>query len=134
LTGPNGKSTERVYAPDVPPTVLGAEIDEHEIDAEYRREIDSSLDRVHSQIQKAQRDGTKIILVYFPTHATIRALPAERYKQRMIFDRFPRDRYEWLDLQSSPDYQTDDGRHLVKSSAQRMAALLRQISEAAKTR
>ena len=52
-----------------------------------------------------------------------------QFKEREARRRLPSDGYEWLDVRGTGTYQTDDGLHLVKSSAQRVARVLAAVAE-----
>lgn len=45
-------------------------------------------------------------------------------------ERFPKERYHWIPLDRTRNYQTSDGIHLVKADAEEMTAyLLREAGE-----
>jgi hypothetical protein len=81
------------------------------------RSLGERLDELHAQ-------GARVVLFELPVDPRLTDLPLAVEVRQAFRERFPAEKYEWLEIPETRSLETVDGIHLKKASALRMGALL----------
>jgi hypothetical protein len=71
--------------------------------------------------------GTRCVFYEMPIDRTLVDLSSPAAVRKAMVDRFPKDKYDWIGIDPSRDYETSDGIHLVRPDADEVT---RQILDA----
>jgi hypothetical protein len=115
-------ASERTYSapvgsPDGPP-----------ITDRLRTAIAENMQLLEQRIAEFRSAGIRVVLLRLPTHPASETA-ATRLMWDTCYHRFAPTRYEWIDLNSTGSYETDDGIHLNRPSARLAASMLRMWVE-----
>ena len=77
------------------------------------------------QIKKFKNEGVRVILMDIPNEKRIKDTIMEKQLREIFRELFPKDIYEWMPEPPSRDWKTNDGIHLVTSSAKEYGNFLR---------
>lgn len=89
--------------------------------------LDEAIHRFGAQVDALAAAGTRCVFFEMPIDSSLQGLEEPAAVRKAIEQRFPRDRYTWIDLPHR-DYRTSDGIHLVREEADEVT---RKIVEAA---
>ncbi len=80
-------------------------------------ELAARTKRLGEIVDALTKSGTQCIFFEMPIHPSLVELAEPVSVRKAMMDRFPHDRYTWLNFGGSSGYQTSDGIHLVKADA-----------------
>jgi hypothetical protein len=127
-------------APVAPPPMGGIESDDPRlpfglklqletnatVTPDLRERIARNIDVLAQQTAELRNRQVCVILTHLPSHPDIEATPLQRYIDERLRERFPTDRWDWLDIRNDGSFSTVDSIHLATSGATRVADLLMQ--------
>lgn len=80
-------------------------------------------------IDDLQTKGSKVILFEMPFDQSLTGLAEPTAVRKALHDRFPKDRYRWLDLTQAEAWQTTDGIHLPPAEADKVVARMLEFEK-----
>jgi hypothetical protein len=87
---------------------------------------------IGSVIDELQAKGSKVILFEMPFDESLTQLAEPTAIRKALHDRFPSDRYRWLDLSQTETWQTTDGIHLPPAEADKVVARMLEFEKEAR--
>lgn len=89
--------------------------------------VDDEVRRFGEHVDALAAAGTRCVFFEMPIDSSLQELEEPAAVRRAMANRFPRDRYTWIDIPRR-DYRTSDGIHLVREEADEVT---RKLVEAA---
>lgn len=83
-------------------------------------------------IDELQAKGSKVILFEMPFDPSLTQLAEPTAIRKALRERFPSDRYRWLDLSQTEAWQTTDGIHLPPAEADKVVARMLEFEKEAR--
>ena len=90
-----------------------------------RKVIAEEYEYMKTQIKKFKNEGVRVILMDIPNEKRVKETIMEKQLRELFRELFPKDIYEWIPEPPSRDWKTNDGIHLVTSSAKEYGNFLR---------
>jgi hypothetical protein len=122
-----GNSTERPTSSAVIENLIQQQIQAkiNPISEGVKRAIFEETKDVKIKIQKFKNEGVRVILMNIPNEKRIEDTIGDKQLRELFRELFPKDVYEWMPEPPSGEWKTNDGIHLVTSSAKEYANFLR---------
>ena len=95
------------------------------ISEQSTKAITEESEYMKTQIKKFKNEGVRVILMDIPNEQRVKETIMEKQLRELFRELFPKDIYEWMPEPPSRDWKTNDGIHLVTSSAKEYANFLR---------
>ncbi|MCW6052140.1 hypothetical protein K4039_19090 [Lyngbya sp. CCAP 1446/10] len=87
--------------------------------------ITEESEYIKNKIHKLKNVGVRVVLMDVPNEQRVKDTILEKQLRELFRDLFPENIYEWLPEPPSREWKTNDGIHLVTSSAKEYANFLR---------
>ncbi len=97
----------------------------HPISEQSTKAITEESEYMKTQIKKFKNEGVRVVLMDIPNEKRVKETIMEKQLRELFRELFPKDTYEWMPEPPSRDWKTNDGIHLVTSSAKEYANFLR---------
>lgn len=91
-----------------------------------RKAIAEESEYIKTQIKKFKNEGVRVILMDIPSEKRVKDTIMEKQLRELFRELFPKDIFEWMPEPPSREWKTNDGIHLVTSSAREYATFLRE--------
>ena len=95
------------------------------ISEQSTKAITEESEYMKTQIKKFKNEGVRVILMDIPNEQRVKETIMEKQLRELFRELFPKDIYEWMPEPPSRDWKTNDGIHLVTSSAKKYGNFLR---------
>jgi hypothetical protein len=93
------------------------------------KDLATKIARLGTLIDTLQSKGSKVILFEIPFDRNLTELAEPTAVRKALHERFPTDRYRWLDLKQTESWQTTDGIHLPPAEADKVVARMLEFEE-----
>ncbi len=123
-----GKSQKRLLYPELIEKLIIQEIQagSYPISKQAQKVIEEESEYIKTQIKKFKNEGVRVILMDIPREKRVQDTIREKQVRELFRELFPKDIYEWMPEPPSREWKTNDGVHLVTSSAKEYASFLRE--------
>jgi hypothetical protein len=123
-----GKSTKTLVYPEVIEKLIIQQIQagSYPISEQAKKVIKEESEYIKTQIKKFKNEGVRVILMDIPREKRVQDTIMEKQVRELFRELFPKDIYEWMPEPPSREWKTNDGVHLVTSSAKEYASFLRE--------
>jgi hypothetical protein len=91
-----------------------------------KKAIAEESEYIKTQIKNFKNEGMRVILMDIPSEKRVKDTIMEKQLRELFRDLFPKDIFEWMPEPPSREWKTNDGLHLVTSSAKEYASFLRE--------
>lgn len=93
------------------------------------KDLATKIARLGTLIDELQKKGSKVILFEMPYDQSLTELAEPVAVRKALHERFPSDRYRWLDLKQAEAWQTTDGIHLPPAEADKVVARMLEFEK-----
>lgn len=93
------------------------------------KDLAAKVKRLGDLIDEVQSKGGKVALYEMPYDATLTNLAEPSAIRKAMSERFPKDRYRWLEFDQSHAWQTTDGVHLQPEEADKVVARMLEFEK-----
>lgn len=116
-----GETTEVVKPVD--PAVLDAMMEVHRVHLMKTpdpKTLARKIERMGELVDQFTAAGCKCVFFELPVHPSLAGLAQPVAIRNAMATRFPADQYRWIQFDSTRDYQTSDGIHLIRPVADQL--------------
>lgn len=123
-----GKSKKRLLYPELIEKLIIQQIQagSYPISEQAKKVIEEESEYIKTQIKKFKNEGVRVIIMDIPREKRVQDTIMEKQVRELFRELFPKDIYEWMPEPPSREWKTNDGVHLVTSSAKEYASFLRE--------
>ena len=89
------------------------------------KEYKARLEEIATMVNNIEKDGVKVMFFEMPINPEMQAMPEYKEAQRLVRERFPMAKYDYL-ANDTTEYETTDGEHLSYTEQCRYTAFFKR--------